>query len=125
MPGYPPGFYGHYPPLASKQSEGHPVYSTPQYFLAPVPHPMAPPQGAPEGDPNMYPPQGYYQTAVLTPLPYHPQYAMPRADGSALINQYPVYPGQLYKSTTNPQGVMIGGGSAGVGDGEDDIGKAV
>lgn len=115
MPGYPPGFYGHYPPLVSKQGDGQPVYSTPQYFLTPVPHAMQP--GAPEGDPNAYPPQGYYSTAVLTPLPYHPQYAMPRADGSAIPNPYPVFPGQVYKnSPTGGQGDIINEEHVGAGE---------
>jgi len=109
MPGYPPGFYGHYPPLVSKQGNGQPIYSTPQFFLTSVPHPMQ--QGAPESNLNAYLPQGYY------PLPFHPQYAMARADGSAIPNAFPVYPGHVYKNpSTGGQGDMISGDHVGTGE---------
>ncbi|KAF8197416.1 hypothetical protein BJ912DRAFT_74163 [Pholiota molesta] len=90
LPGYPHGFY---PPLVPKPGDGHPAYPPPQYILASVPHPMQQLHGTSEGDNNMYPPQGFYQTAVLAPIPYHPQYAITRADGSP---QYPAYPGPVY-----------------------------
>jgi hypothetical protein len=105
LPGYPHGFY---PPLVPKPGDGHPAYPPPQYILASVPHPMQQLHGTSEGDNNMYPPQGFYQTAVLAPIPYHPQYAITRADGSP---QYPAYPGPVYhkEGPTPGQGEMVNG----------------
>ncbi|KIM49023.1 hypothetical protein M413DRAFT_40683, partial [Hebeloma cylindrosporum] len=81
--GYPPGFYGQYSHPILKQGEcPPPAYPVPQYFLTSVP-PHIQPQlhGVPDGQNNQYTAQGYYQATVLTPMPYHPTYAIPRPDG--------------------------------------------
>ncbi|KAF8964087.1 hypothetical protein BDZ97DRAFT_1817906 [Flammula alnicola] len=113
MPGYPPGFYSHYLPLVSKPGEGQPTYSGPQYFLASVPpHVQSQLHGTPDGDNNAYPAQGFYPGAVLAPMPYHPQYAIPRPDGTSVPNQYPPYLGPVYpkQSLAGGQGEMVNDG---------------
>ncbi|KDR81398.1 hypothetical protein GALMADRAFT_221259 [Galerina marginata CBS 339.88] len=96
--GYPPGFYGQYPPLAAKPGEAPPMYSSPPYFLTSVPTHLQPQlHGVQEGETQAYGTHGFYQAAVLTPMPYHPQYAISRPDGTSIPNQYysgPVYPKQ-------------------------------
>ncbi|KAF9479739.1 hypothetical protein BDN70DRAFT_878505 [Pholiota conissans] len=109
LPGYPAGFYGQYTPLLPKQGDGHPPYPPTQYILASLPHSMQSLQGMPDDD-SAYPPQGFYPTTVL-PIPYHPQYAIAQADGSAVPHQYPVYSDSLYhkETLTSGEGEVVNG----------------
>ena len=110
--GYPPAYYGQYAPLVAKQGEGAPMYSSPPYYLAPVPHPMQPQiHPVPDAEAQGYP-QGFYQTAVLTPMSYHhPQYAIPRQDGASMTNQYQVYGTPIYpKHHMGGQGDLVNDG---------------
>ncbi|KAF8163094.1 hypothetical protein B0H34DRAFT_650991 [Crassisporium funariophilum] len=128
--GYPPGFYGQYPPLAPKPGEGPPMYSSPPYFLAPVPHIQPHLHGVSEGDSHGYPPQGFYQAAVFAPVTYHhhPPYVIPRSDGQQgpIPNQYPVYGAHIYPKhpSVSGQGEMGNGPSDGSEEHEGVNGKA-
>ena len=125
--GYPPGFYGQYPHPVLKPGEcPPPVYPVPQYFLASVPPIQPQLQGPTDGENNQYTGQGYYQAAVLATMPYHPTYAIPRADGGPLPPHYPAYSPMYPKPAPlgDEQGEEVNGGGLGNEDQEGVDGKA-
>lgn len=97
--GYPPAFYGQYHPT-QKHGDGQAMYSSPQYFLAPVPHVQHQAPGLQDGDNHGYQTQGFYQATVFAPVAY-PHYVMPRSDGQVHVqNQYAVFGAPVFSKTS-------------------------
>ncbi|KAJ3517798.1 hypothetical protein NLJ89_g280 [Agrocybe chaxingu] len=95
-------------PLHSKQGDSPPVYSAQPYFLAPVPHMQGQLHTVSEDESQGYSPEGFYQPTVITPMPYHPHYSIPRPDGEGTIqSHYPMYSTVYPKETMGGQGEMI------------------
>ncbi|CAA7267977.1 unnamed protein product [Cyclocybe aegerita] len=110
----PPGFYPQYPPAISKQGDSPPVYSAQPYFLAPVPHMQGQLHTVSEDETRGYSPEGFYQPAIITPVPYHPHYSIARPNGEGAIqSHYPMYSTVYPKETMGGQGEVINNRSGG------------
>ncbi|PBK77802.1 hypothetical protein ARMSODRAFT_946675 [Armillaria solidipes] len=99
--GYPPGYFGQYPPPSlGKPGEAPNFY--PQFFITSVPPPPPPSlQHNQEGDAQPYPPQSphqFYSTTFLAPYaqPY-PSYVVARPDAQVQMPPAPyTYPSPVY-----------------------------